>query len=97
MRSFACTVNEDSSKEIEKQVKGKLKLDQALNKDRIFMPQDSKGLVMLYGGTRDERRRQNSKDSFDRSLEEEMGFVTDENRDSSNHFKRRSNSLQNHH
>lgn len=57
MRSFACTVNEDSSKEIEKHVRGKLKIDKALNKDRILMPQDSKGLVMLYGGGKEERRR----------------------------------------
>jgi len=38
MRSFACSVNEDSSKEIEKHMKSKLKIDQAMNKDRIFMP-----------------------------------------------------------
>lgn len=35
------------------------------------MPSDGKGLVMLYGGGKEEKRRQNSKDSFDRSLEEE--------------------------
>ncbi|CDW85434.1 UNKNOWN [Stylonychia lemnae] len=92
MRSFACSVNEDSSKEIEKHMRGKLKIDQAMNRDRIFMPQDSKGLVMLYGGGKEERRRQNSKDSFERSLEGEDTW--NENRDNSNHFKRRSFSMQ---
>eukprot|EP00347_Sterkiella_histriomuscorum_P024574 403330642 len=89
MRSFACAVNEDSSKEIEREMRGKVKMDQALNRDRIMMPQDSKGLIMLYGGTKDERRRQNSKDSFERSLDEQFG---DENKNTSN-FKQRSNSL----
>ena len=35
-----------------------------------MMPQDSKGLVMLYGANKDERRRQDSRDSFERSIEE---------------------------
>ena len=38
MRSFACAVNEDSSKEIEREIRGKVKMDQALNRDRIMMP-----------------------------------------------------------
>lgn len=77
MRSFACTLNEESGKEIEKQVRGRLKIEQALNKDRILMPQDTKGLVLLYGqgpvscagSVLGKERRQHSKDSLERSLE----------------------------
>jgi hypothetical protein len=38
MKSFACVVNEDSNKELEKQIKGKWKLEQAIHKDKVFIP-----------------------------------------------------------
>lgn len=49
---------------------------------------------MLYGGGKEERRRQNSKDSFERSIEDDQ-WSNNENKDSSNYFKRRSFSMQN--
>lgn len=58
LRSFACSVNEESNKEFEKQLKGKWQLEKAYNKDKIFIPHDGRGLVMIYGGAKDEKKRQ---------------------------------------
>lgn len=38
MKSFSGTINEDTGKEMEKQIKGKWKIEQAIHKDKIFMP-----------------------------------------------------------
>ncbi len=38
MKSFSGNLNEASSKQFEKQLKGKWKIEQAIHKDKIFMP-----------------------------------------------------------
>jgi hypothetical protein len=56
LKSFAGSLNYDgdgSLKEIEKQIKGKWKMEQAMNNKQILMPHDSRGLVMIYGGAKD--------------------------------------------
>lgn len=31
-------------------MKGRIKIDKALNQDKIYIPRDGKGVLMLYGG-----------------------------------------------
>jgi hypothetical protein len=61
LKSFACSLNYDGDsglKEIEKQIKGKWKMEQALNNKQILMPHDSRGLVLIYGGgSKEDQRR----------------------------------------
>ena len=56
LKSFRCTVDEESSRHLEKQIKGKWQLEKAFNKDKLYMPHDTIGLRMLYG--KDEKRKQ---------------------------------------
>jgi hypothetical protein len=99
MKSFACTLNEEQNKEIEKQMKSKWQLEKAINQDRIMMPQDTRGLVMLYGVNKEDekkRTRQNSRDSTEGSFaDEELQCVLDSKNsfDSSNNIRGRSNSF----
>jgi hypothetical protein len=62
LRSFACTLDSSNGlKDVGKQIKGKLTLEKAYNKDKIMMPHDSRGLVLLYGGVKEaESRRKKS-------------------------------------
>jgi hypothetical protein len=46
------------NKDLEKQFKGKWKMEKVFNKNQILMPSDSRGLVLIYGGAKDEQRRQ---------------------------------------
>lgn len=81
LKSLTSTLNEKGFKEqLEKQYKGKWQLEKAYNKKKILMPQDSKGLVLIYGGVKEEQKR--------RKLREENGHSLD--------GQKRSNSMQAH-
>ena len=51
LRSYACSVMEDTTAKdkIEKEFKGKWKLEKALNKNKILMPHDGRSVVLIYG------------------------------------------------
>ncbi len=38
MKSFVGSIQGESGKELERQIKGKWKIEQAIHKDKIFMP-----------------------------------------------------------
>jgi hypothetical protein len=42
---------------MEKTFKGKWKIESAFNKDQILMPHDSRSLVLIYGGKKDQEKR----------------------------------------
>ena len=55
---------------MEKQYKGKWQLEKAYNKNQILMPQDSKGLVLIYGGAKEEQKRRKMREENGQTLEE---------------------------
>lgn len=60
LKGLACTLDSNGFKDFSKQFKGKPKLEQAFNKNKITMPHDTRGLVVVYGKKKDDLKSKQS-------------------------------------